>query len=159
MGAVSWRHREHRSSIASNRGEIAKLFIRDAATLLLCFCCAILLRFVQSCYDLATTKALPQWLCHLDIVNIGASATLRLCSWISGQLNAWFMCSPKVGVAILDSMDHLWAFSCSCNGRNKSYLPVDHSAKVVYVCLRVLLDRPRTVWPSASFFPGPNHPT
>ena len=65
--------------------------------------CAILLRSVRSCYDLATTNALPQRLCYLDIVNMGASATLPLRSWRSGQLIAWFKCSPKVGVAILDS--------------------------------------------------------
>ena len=40
---------------------------------------------------------------YLDVVNIGASATLPLRSWRSGQLNAWFKCSLKVGVAILDS--------------------------------------------------------
>ena len=66
--------------------------------------CAILLRSVRSCYELATTSALPRRLCYLDIVNIGASAdTLPLRSWRSGQLNACFKCSPKVGVEILDS--------------------------------------------------------
>ena len=82
----------------SHRGEIAELFIRDAATLPL--------RYARSCYalcTLATTNALPRQMCYLDIVNIGASATLPLRSWRSGQLNAWFKCSPKVGVAILDS--------------------------------------------------------
>ena len=63
--------------------------------------CAILLRSVR--YELATTSALPRQLCYLDIVNIGASATLPLRSWRSGQLNAWFKCSPYVDVAILDS--------------------------------------------------------
>ena len=62
--------------------------------------CAILLR---SCYELATTNALSRRLCYLDIVNIGASATLPLPSWRSGQLNAWFKCSHKVGGDILDS--------------------------------------------------------
>ena len=78
-----------------HRGEIAELFIRDAATLLL--------RYARSCYALcalATTNALPRRLCYLDIVNIGASATLPLRSWRSGQLSAWFKCSPKVGVTI-----------------------------------------------------------
>ena len=65
--------------------------------------CAILLRSVRFCYELATTSELPRRLCYLDIVNIGASATLPLRSWRSGQLNAWFKCSPKVDVAILDS--------------------------------------------------------
>ena len=93
----------------SHRGEIAESFIRDTATLLLRFyyasaaLCAILLRSVRSCYELATTSALPRRLCYLDKVNIGASATLPLRSWRSGQLNAWFKCSPKVDVAILDS--------------------------------------------------------
>ena len=30
-------------------------------------------------------------------------STLPLRSWRSGQLQAWFKCSPKVGVALLDS--------------------------------------------------------
>ena len=64
---------------------------------------AILLCSVRSCYDLATTNALPRQLCYLDIVNMGASATLPLRSWRSGQLIAWLKCSHKVGVAILDS--------------------------------------------------------
>ena len=59
-------------------GEIAELFICDAATLL-------------------------RRLCYLDIVSIGASATLPLRSWRSGQRNAWFKCAPKVDVAFLDS--------------------------------------------------------
>ena len=91
----------------SHRGEIAELFIRRAAALLLRFCCPmhILLRSVRSCYNLATTNALPRRLCYmyLDTVNICASATLPLRSRRSGQLSAWFKCSPKVGVAILDS--------------------------------------------------------
>ena len=89
----------------SHRGSIADLFIRVAATLLLCSAalCAILLRSVRSCNKLATTNALPRRLCYLDIFNIGTSATLPLRSWRTGQLNAWFKCSPKVGVAILDS--------------------------------------------------------
>ena len=78
----------------SHRGEIAELFIRDAATL-----CAILLCSVRSHYDLATTNALPRRLYYLGIVNLGASGTLQLHSWRSGQLQAWFECSPKVGVA------------------------------------------------------------
>ena len=39
----------------------------------------------------------------LGIVNLGASATLLLRSWRSGQLQAWFKCSAKVGVALLNS--------------------------------------------------------
>ena len=70
----------------------------------------LLLHYVRSCYalcalattSLATTNPLPRRLCYLDIVNIGASATLPLRSCHSGQLNAWFKCSPKVGVATLD---------------------------------------------------------
>ena len=34
---------------------------------------------------------------------MGAFAKLLLRSWRSGQLVAWFKCSPKVGVAVLDS--------------------------------------------------------
>ena len=82
----------------SNRGEIAELFIRDAATLLL--------RSSRPCYALyalTTTNALPRRLYYLGIVNLGASATLPLRSWRSGQLQALFKCSPKVGVALLDS--------------------------------------------------------
>ena len=65
--------------------------------------CEIMLPSVPSCYDHATTNTLPRRLCYLDIVNMGASATLPLRSWRSGQLIALFKCSPKVGVAILDS--------------------------------------------------------
>ena len=79
----------------SHRGEIAELFIHDAARLLP--------RSVLSCYALATTNALPQRPYYLGIVNLGDSATLLLRPWRSGQLQAWFKCSPKVGVALLDS--------------------------------------------------------
>ena len=86
----------------SHRGEIAELFIRDAATLLL--------RSVRPCYALyaLTTTSLrpnapPRRLCFLGIVDISASATLPLRSWRSGQLQALFKCLPKVGVALLDS--------------------------------------------------------
>ena len=54
-----------------HRGEIAELFIRDAAMLLL--------RSARPCYALyalTTTNALPRRLCYLGIVNLGASATL-----------------------------------------------------------------------------------
>ena len=37
---------------------------------------------------------------YLDMVNLGASATLPLRYWCSAQPHAWFKCSPKVGVAI-----------------------------------------------------------
>ena len=100
--SVSRRHREYRSSIAvtsrRNRRVIYPRCSYASAVL-----CAILLRSVRSCYDLATTNALPRRLCYLDIVNMGASATLPLRSWRSGQPIAWFKCSPKVDVAILDS--------------------------------------------------------
>ena len=76
----------------SHRGEIAVLFIRDAATLY-----AILIRSVRSRYDLATIYVLL-----FRHSNLGASATFRLRSWRSGQLQAWFKCSPKVGVALFD---------------------------------------------------------
>ena len=82
----------------SHRSEIPELFIRDAATL-----CVTLLRSVRSHYDLATTNALPRRLCYLGIVNLCAFATLPLRSCCSGQLWAWFKCSPKVGGALLDS--------------------------------------------------------
>ena len=105
--AVSRRHREHRSSIAvtswRNRRVIHPRCSYASTTLLL--------HYARSCYalcalattSLATTSPLPRRLCYFDIVNIGASATLPLRSCRSGQLNAWFKCSPKVGVAILDS--------------------------------------------------------
>ena len=57
----------------SHRGEIAELFIRDAAMLPL--------RSARPCYTLyalATTNALPRQQCHLGIVNLGASATFPL---------------------------------------------------------------------------------
>ena len=85
----------------SHRGEIAELFIRDAATLLLHTLFAIWLQSVRSRYDLATTNALPRRLCYLG--NIGASVMLPLRSWRPGQLQALFKCPPKVGVALLDS--------------------------------------------------------
>ena len=65
--------------------------------------CVTLLRSVRSHYDLATTNALPWRLCYLSIINLGASATLPLRSWRSGQLQVLFKCSPKIGVALLDS--------------------------------------------------------
>ena len=100
--AVSRRHREHRSSIAftswRNRLVIHPRCSYASTTLLL--------RYGRSCYPLcalATTNTLPRRWCYLDIVNMGACATLPLRSWLSGQPIAWFKCSPKVGVAILDS--------------------------------------------------------
>ena len=100
--AVLRRHRKHRSSIAvtswRNRRVIHLRCSYASAAL-----CAILLCSVHSCYGLATTNALPRRLCYLELVNMGASAMLPLRSWRSGQLIAWFKCSPKVGVAILDS--------------------------------------------------------
>ena len=68
------------------------------------------LRSVCSRYDLSTTNALQQRLCYLGIVNIGAPATLPLRSWRSGQLQALFKCSPKVGVALFDSRTNLECF-------------------------------------------------
>ena len=59
-----------------HRGEIAELFIRDAAMLPLRG--STLLHSVRSHYDLTTTIALPRQLCHLGIVNLGASASLPL---------------------------------------------------------------------------------
>ena len=55
--------------------------------------CAILLRYVRSFYDLATTNALPRRLCYLDIVNMGV-----LVNSMPGS-NALL----KFGVAVLDS--------------------------------------------------------
>ena len=85
----------------SHCGEIAELFICDAATL-----CVTLLRSARPCYTLyalTTTNTLRRRLCYLGIVNLGASATLPLRCWCSGQLQALFKCSPKVGVALLES--------------------------------------------------------
>ena len=100
--AVLRRHREHRSSIAVTLWRNRRV-IHPRCSYASTALCAILLRSVRSCYELATTSALPRRLCYLDIVNIGAFATLPLRSSRSGQLNAWFKCSPKVIVAILDS--------------------------------------------------------
>ena len=78
----------------SHRGEIAELFIRDAA--------ALRLRSARPCYApyaLATTNAHPRRLCYLGIDDLGASGTLPLHSWRSGELQALFKCSPKVYVA------------------------------------------------------------
>ena len=83
------------------RGEIVELFVCDAST---CTLCAILLH-VRSRYDLATTS-LRSTRFRGDcatFVYLGASATLPLRSWRSCQLQAWFKCSPEVGVTLLDS--------------------------------------------------------
>ena len=93
----------------SHRGEIAKFFIHDAATLLLRSALpsyalyALTTTLLGPCYDLATTNALPRRQCYLGIVNFGASVTLPIRSWRSGQLQTLFKCFPKVGVALLDS--------------------------------------------------------
>ena len=57
----------------SHRSEIAELFIRDAATLMLPVRSS---RFGYALYALSTTTALPRRLCYLGIFNIGASVTL-----------------------------------------------------------------------------------
>ena len=54
-------------------------------------------------YDLATINALPRRLCYLAIVILGASVMLPLRSWRSGQLQAWYKCTPEVVVTPLDS--------------------------------------------------------
>ena len=69
----------------SHRSEIAELFIRDAATLML----PVRSRSVRSRYDLALTNVLPRRLCYLGIFNIGASATL-LASWPTPGLSILF---------------------------------------------------------------------
>ena len=61
----------------SHRSEIAELFIRDAATLMLPVRSS---RFDYALFALATTTVLPRQLCYLGIFKIGASATL-LASW------------------------------------------------------------------------------
>ena len=61
----------------SHRSEIAELFIRDAATLMLPVRSS---RIDLALYALPTTNALPRRLCYLGIFNIGASTTL-LTSW------------------------------------------------------------------------------
>ena len=99
--SVSQRHCDLGAQSPSQRAEIVELFIRDAATLR-----SILLRSVHSRYHLATTNALLRRLCYLDIVNVGASTALPRRSCRSGQPEAWFKCSPKVGVALLDSRAH-----------------------------------------------------
>ena len=64
----------------SHRSEIAELFIRDAATLMLPVHSSWFGNTLRSRYDLALINALPRRLCYLGIFNIGASATL-LASW------------------------------------------------------------------------------
>ena len=110
---------------------------------------AILLRSVRSFYALATTNALPRRLCYLDIVNMGV-----LVNSLPGS-NALL----KFGVAILDSRTTSERFHAHVIEELQSYLRVGHSAKIVCVYLRIIMDRPRTVWPSASVLPGPYHPT
>ena len=71
-----------------HRGEIAELFIREAAT--------FLLRSARPCYALyalTTTSLRTRRFCG-DC----ASATLLLQSWRSALLQALFKCPPKVGV-------------------------------------------------------------
>ena len=100
--AVSRRHREQRSTIAvtscRNHRVIHPRYSYASVTLYL-----ILSRSVRSRYDLAMTIALPRRLCNLGIANLGASAMLPQRSKLSGQLQVWFKCSPKVGVRLLDS--------------------------------------------------------
>ena len=88
----------------SHRGEIAELFIRDAASLLLCSS-----RACNALYALATLSLRP----HYDqsastaIVLFKHSHSWRFChASATGQLPAWFKCSPKVGGAFLDSRTH-----------------------------------------------------
>ena len=85
--AVSQRHHEHCSSIATlcDLDMVCTLSLRP--------CYDQLMRFRGNC---ATCL-------YLGIVNLGASAILLLHSLRSGQLKASFECSPKVGVALLDS--------------------------------------------------------
>ena len=72
----------HRGEISSYSYAMQLRFYYASAAL-----CAILLCSVRSCYDLTTTNALPRRLCYLDIVNMGASATLPQRSWRSGMVN------------------------------------------------------------------------
>ena len=154
--AVSRRHREHRSTLAVTswrNGRVIHPWCSYASATL----CATLLRSVGSHYDLHMTNALPRRLCHLGIINLGACATLPLRSWRSGQLQASFKCSSKVGVALLDSMTNSEQFH-SCNWRMKSQLPcsllllVGLSAHIVAVCLRIIMDGPRTFF-NTLFYP------
>ena len=78
MSVAVWRrHYEHRPTFAitswRNRRVIHPWCSYASATFY-----ATLLRSVRSNYDLATTNALPRWLCCLSIVNLGASATVPL---------------------------------------------------------------------------------
>ena len=95
-------------SIVANRRHIVAKSPSYSSVMQLRFCCALhdLVTLstlsLRSRYDLATNNALPRRLCFFGIVNLGASATLPLRSWRTGKLQAWFKCSPKVGVALFD---------------------------------------------------------
>ena len=101
--AVSRRHREHRNTIAVTSWQNRRV-IRLRCSYGSAMLCAVLLR---SRYDLAMINSLLVRLCYWGMVNLGASATLPLRSWRTGQLQARFKCSPTVGVTLLDS----WSFS------------------------------------------------
>ena len=108
--------------------------------------CAILLRSVRSHYDLATctTNTLPRRLCYFGIVALGVLVN--------------FKCSPKVGVAFSDYRTNS---SCSILMLLKNEklhfvssmliaLISSHSAHIEAVCLRIIMDVPRTFWHSDS---------
>ena len=117
------------------------------------FASALLYAILFRSVPLATTNTLPWRLCYLDIVNCNSSVSFWLCSWCSSQLQAWFKCIPKVGVAILDS-ERFHAHIIK--ELRLSYLPVGHSVPIVGVCLRIIMDRPRIFCPSTSILPGHN---
>ena len=80
----------------------------------------------------------------------------------SATLMALFKCSPKDGVAHLDSRTNSKRFHSHVIEECKAiYLPcsmlllVGHSAHIVAVCLRIIMDGPRTFWTSDSDLPGP----
>ena len=69
------------AQLPSHRGEIAELFIRDAATLLLRFCCAM--------RDLVTLCVLllqPRYDQHASAATVLFRHSQH---WRSGKLNAW----------------------------------------------------------------------
>ena len=72
----------------SHRGEIVELFVRDAAALPLQSDGLVMLctRSIRPHYDQRASVATVLFR-HSQP---GASATLPLCSWRSGELQAWF---------------------------------------------------------------------
>ena len=85
--AVSRRHREHRSTIAVESWPNRRVILPQ--------CSYALLDLVMLC-TLSLRPTPFRGDCAINIAKLGASATLPLRSWRSGQLQAWIKCFMKL---------------------------------------------------------------